>query len=158
MKALKYIAAGLATLMLLSSCSVVKNLTSSGSDTGSNTGGALAALYQIFKATGALDLGNLVNIINIGKVLTGASALTNATDAYAADFTNGLIEGSSQLITNQNVGKVMAALKALSNVDTSAITTAADAAATGTASALTANTAGVAPTLQQLTTIFKAMQ
>ena len=82
----------------------------------------------------------------------------NVTDAFAADFTNGLIEGSSQLITNQNVGKVMAALKALSNVDTSAITQAADAAATGTAMALTSSTAGVAPTLDQLKTIFKAMQ
>ena len=156
MKPLKYVAAGLATLMLLSSCSVIKNL-SNGSSTGNNTGGALAALYQIFKATGALDLSNLVNIINIGKVLTGASALTNATDAYAADFTNGLIEGSSQLINNGNVQKVMAALKALSNVDTSAITEAASAAETGTVTALTSNTAGVAPTLTQLTNIFKAL-
>ena len=158
MKPLKYIAAGLATLMLLSSCSLVKNITSSGTDTGSSTGGALAALYQIFKATGALDLGNLVNIINIGKVLTGASTLTNATEAFASDFASGLMEGSSKLIDQTNVASVMAALKALSNVDTSAITQAADAAATGTMSALTSSTAGVAPTLNQLTTIFKAMQ
>ena len=158
MKAIKAIVAGLATLMLLSSCSVMKNLTSSGSNTGTNTGGALAALYQIFKSTGALDLGNLTNIINIGKVLTGANALADATTEYAADFTNGLIAGSQQLINNDNVQNVMTALKALSKVDTSALTQAADQAAKGTATALNASTAGVTPTLNQLTAIFKAMK
>lgn len=157
MKPLKYIAAGLAAIMLLSSCSVLKNL-SSGSKTGNNTGGALAALYQIFKATGALDLGNLTNIINLGKVLTGASTLANATDAFASDFTNGLIEGSSQLINDNNVQKVMTALKALSSVDATAIEQAAEQAAKGTATQLTSATAGVAPTLAQLTNIFKAIQ
>ena len=157
MKPLKYIAAGLAALMLLSSCSVLKNL-SSGSKTGTSTGGALAALYQIFKATGALDLSNLTNIINIGKVLTGASTLTNATEAFASDFTNGLIEGSSQLINDNNVQKVMTALKALSTVDATAIEDAAAKAAQGTATSLTSATEGVAPTLAQLTNIFKAIQ
>lgn len=157
MKPLKYIAAGLAALMLLSSCSVLKNL-SSGSKTGTSTGGALAALYQIFKATGALDLSNLTNIINIGKVLTGASTLTNATEAFASDFTNGLIEGSSQLINDNNVQKVMTALKSLSTVDATAIEEAAEKAAKGTATSLTSATEGVAPTLAQLTNIFKAIQ
>ena len=158
MKAIKAIAAGLATLMLLSSCSVMKNLTSSGSNTGSSTGGALAALYQIFKSTGALDLGNLTNIINIGKVLTGANALADATTEYATDFTSGLIAGSQQLINDKNVQNVVTALKALSKVDTSALTQAADSAAKGTATALTASTAGVTPTLNQLNAIFKAMK
>ncbi len=157
MKALKYIAAGVAALMLLSSCSVLKNL-SSGSKTGTSTGGALAALYQIFKASGAIDLGNLVNIINIGKVLTGASALTNATEAFATDFTSGLIEGSNQLINDNNVQAVLGALKTLSNVDTSAITQAAENAAQGTATQLSNATAGVAPTLSALNSIFKAIQ
>lgn len=158
MKALKSIAAGLAMLMLLSSCSVMKNLTGNGTATGSNTGGALAALYQIFKSTGALDLSNLTNVINIGKVLTGANALTDATQEYAADFTSGLIAGSQQLINDKNVQNVVTALKALSKVDTSALTQAADSAAKGTATALTASTAGVTPTLNQLNAIFKAMK
>ncbi len=157
MRPLKYIAAALATLMLLSSCSIVKNLTN-GSSTGSTTGGALAALYQIFKATGALDLGNLANIINIGKVLTGASTLTNATEAFTNDFTNGLIEGSSKLINDSNVQNVMSALKSLSKVDTSALTQAADAAAQGTGTQLNSSTAGVSATLNSLNTIFKAIQ
>ncbi|MBQ3723097.1 MAG: hypothetical protein II851_05245 [Bacteroidales bacterium] len=158
MKPLKYIAAGLAAIMLLSSCSVIKNLTSNATSTGSNTGGALAALYQIFKATGALDLSNLTNIINLGKVLTGASALADATEAFTTDFTSGLIEGSSKLINDSNVQSVMTALKALSNVDATAISQAADAAAKGTVTSLNSATAGVAPTLAQLTSIFKAMQ
>lgn len=158
MKAFKKIAAGLVALTLLSSCSVLRSITSNGSSTGSNTGGALAALYQIFKSTGALDLGNLANIINIGKVLTGASALTNATEAFATDFTSGLIEGSNQLINNSNVASVLTALKGLSNVDTTALTQAADSAAKGTVTALNNSTAGVAPTLAALNNIFKAIQ
>lgn len=158
MKALKYIAAGVAAVMLLSSCSVLKGITSSGSKTGSNTGGALAALYQIFKATGALDLGNLTNIINIGKVLTGASALTDATESFAGEFASGLIEGSNQLINDNNVQNVITALRTLSNVDTSALSQAAANAAQGTATQLSNSTAGVAPTLTALNSIFKAMQ
>ena len=52
MKPLKYIAAGLTAIMLLSSCSVMRTL-SSGSKTGSNTGGALAAL--IWKVIGGTE-------------------------------------------------------------------------------------------------------
>jgi len=157
MKALKHIAVGLTALMLLSSCSILKNL-SNGAKTGSTTGGALAALYQIFKSTGALDLGNLANIINIGKILTGASTLTNATEAFASDFSAGLIEGSEKLINDNNVQAVVSALKTLSSVDTSALAQAADAAAQGTVTQLNNNTAGVAPTLSALNKIFKAMQ
>ncbi|MBR1576357.1 MAG: hypothetical protein IJ654_07925 [Bacteroidales bacterium] len=158
MKALKHIAAGLVALMLLSSCSLLKNLTASGKDSGTSTGGALAALYQIFKSSGAIDLGNLANIINIGKVLTGASTLTNATESFATDFTSGLIEGSNQLVNNANVASVLTALKSLSNVDTTALTQAAESAAQGTATALNNSTAGVTPTLSALNNIFKAIQ
>ena len=157
MKALKHIAAGLAALMLLSSCSLLKNITSSASDTGSSTGSALAALYQIFKAAGGIDLSNLTNIINIGKILTGANSLVDATQEFTSDFASGLIEGSSKLVNSGNVDAVIAALKALNNVDTSNLTKAADAAAQGTAMALTSSTAGVTPTLNQLTNIFKVL-
>ena len=157
MKALKHIAAGLAALMILSSCSVLKNITSSASDTGSSTGGALAALYQIFKAAGGIDLGNLTNIINIGKILTGANSLANATQEFTSDFASGLIEGSSKLVNKGNVDAVMAALKALNNLDTSTLTKAADAAAQGTAMALTSSSAGVSPTINELTNILKLL-
>ena len=156
MKALKHIAAGLAALMLLSSCSILKNVTAS--DSGSSTGSALAALYQIFKSTGALDLGNLTNIINIGKILTGANSLAAATQEYTNEFASGLIKGSSQLINDNNVQSVLTALKNLSKVDTSALTQAADAAAQGTVTQLNNSTAGVSATLSSLTNIFKAMQ
>ena len=155
MKALKHIAAGLAALMLLSSCSILKNVTAS--DSGSSTGSALAALYQIFKATGALDLGNLTNIINIGKILTGANSLANATLDYTNEFAEGLIKGSSQLVNDGNVQKVMGALKSLSSVDTSALSQAAVAAADGTVTQLNSSTAGVSQTLNSLTNIFKVL-
>lgn len=158
MKALKYIATGIATIMLLSSCSVVKNLTSDATGTGTNTGTALASLYQIFQSTGMLDLNNLANIINIGKVLLGANALTGATDAFTTDFTSGLIEGSSKLINSGNVQSVLTALKGLSKLDTSALTQAANAATQGLPTQLSASSPDVASTLSQLTTIFKAMK
>ena len=163
MKLIKYIAAAVASIMLLSSCSVLKNVTSSASGTGSNTGSAIASLYKILMSSGSLDLskldlGDITNIINIGKILTGANALTGATQEYATDFATGLISGSSKLINNSNVQAVLGALKTLSKVDTSAVSQAATAAANGTATQLSTSTAGVAQTLSSLGSIFKAIQ
>ena len=125
MKLLKRIAAGCAALMLLSSCSVLSGLASSGSSVGSSTGSAISAIYNILKATGGIDLSNLANIINIGQILTGANTLTNATASYTNDFAQGLISGSSNLVNAGNVSTVLSSLKSLANIDTSAFTQAA---------------------------------
>lgn len=163
MRIIKSLAAGLAAIMLLSSCSVLKNVTSNASGTGINTGTALASLYQILMSSGSLDLskldlGDLTNIINIGKVLTGANALTDATQEYTTDFASGLIKGSAQLINNSNVQAVLDALKSLSKVDSSALAQAAAAAAAGTATQVSTSTAGVSQTLASLGSILKAMK
>ena len=154
MKVFKRLAAASAAVILLSSCSVIKSVTSDASSTGISTGSALATLYQIFRSTGAIDLSNLTNIINIGKILTGASSLTDATSSFTDQFISGLMSGSSNLVNNSNANGVMNALKMLSNIDTSAITSAAAAAANGTATQLNNSMTGVASTMSTLTSIF----
>ncbi len=155
MKIFKRIAATVAVIALLTSCSLVRNVTSNAKSTGINTGQAILSLYQILKSTGTIDLSNLTNIINLGKILTGANALSDATASFTDQFISGLIKGSSDLINDANVSKVMSALKTLSSIDTAAISQAADRAASGAATQLTNSTAGVAATLSQLNSIFK---
>ena len=159
MKLFKHIAAAAAALMLLSSCSVLKNVATNAVSSGTNTGAAISALYNIFKATGGIDLSNLTNIINLGQILTGANSLANATTSFTDDFASGLISGSSQLVNSSNVATVLNTLKSLSNVDTSAITKAASSyASSGVATPLTSSTAGVSETISSLTGLFKALQ
>lgn len=159
MKLLKRIAAATAALMVLTSCSVLKNIATNAVSAGSSTGTAISALYNIFKATGGIDLSSLTNIINLGKILTGANSLTNATTSFADDFASGLISGSSNLINSSNVASVMNTLKSLSNIDTSAITNAASSyASTGTATPVSASNAGVSETISALTGLFKTLK
>ncbi len=61
---MKRIAVGLATLLLLTSCSI----------------------HQ--KAASGIDLSNLTNIINIGKILTGAGSLSNGTQQVPQNDAN----------------------------------------------------------------------
>ena len=158
MKLFKHIAAGIAALTILSSCSLLTNTASNATTSGSTTGGALAALYDIFKATGGIDLNNLTNLINLGKILGNIGGLGNATASFTDQFAAGLIDGSANLVNKTNVASVLSGLKTLANIDTSTITSAASAAASGAPSTLTSNTEGVATTLSSLTSIFNALQ
>ena len=139
--------------MLSSSCGVLNQTASQGSILGSSTGSALSSVIQILKATGALDLNNLANIINLGQILTGATSLQNATSAFTGEFASGLISGSSNLINNANVNGVMSALKTLAGTDTSGLMNAVAAAGNGQPAQLTATTKGVPETLSVLNTI-----
>ena len=152
-KALKRFVAACALLVMLSSCGVLNQTASQGTTLGTSTGSSLATIIQILRATGALDLSNLGNIINLGQILTGASSLQNATSAFTSDFAAGLIAGSSNMVNKDNVNAVMSALKSLANTNTTAIQTAASSAYAGTAPQLTTSTAGVSETLSVLNTI-----
>ena len=107
MKLMKRIAVGIASLLVLTSCSVLQKAASA-SSLGGNTGTAIAAIYNVLKAAGGIDLSNLTNIINLGKILTGAGALSNATQAFADEFSTALINGSNNLVNSGNVAKVWA--------------------------------------------------
>ena len=87
MKLMKRIAVGLATLLLLTSCSILQKAASATS-LGGNTGTAISAIYNVLKAAGGIDLSNLTNIINIGKILTGAGSLSNGTQQVPQNDTN----------------------------------------------------------------------
>ena len=155
MKILKRLAAAVAVIAVLSSCSVIKNVANTASTYGLNTGSGLSALYKVLQATGAIDLSNVTNLINLGKILTGANSLTGASSSFLDAFSSGLINGSNRLVNNSNLSGVLGGLRALANIDTSAITNASTVATKGdTAPQLTNSTAGVAPTLSELNSIF----
>ena len=122
MKLFKRIAAAFVALSLLSSCSVLSSLTQTATQTGSTTGSALAAIFNVLKTNGNIDLSDLMNVINIGKILTGANSLTNATQAYTDEFVTGLMNGSGNLVNSSNVAAVLGGLKALNNIDQSVFT------------------------------------
>ena len=120
MKLMKRIIAGVASLLLLSSCSILQNVATNATSVGTSTGTAIAAIYNVIKAAGGIDLSNLTNIINIGKILTGASTLTNATQSFTDDFATALINGSENLVNTGNVASVLTGLKALNDLNTTA--------------------------------------
>ena len=120
MKRIKRIILGVASLLLVSSCGVLQGVASSASSLGNNTGTALSAIYNVIKAAGGIDLSNLTNIINIGKILTGAGALSNATQSFTDEFASALISGSNNLVNSSNVSSVLNGLKALNNINTTA--------------------------------------
>ena len=119
MKLFKRIVLGVSALLMVSSCSVLQGLGNA-TTAGTNTGTALSAIYNVLKAAGGIDLSNLTNIINIGKILTGAGALSGATQSFTDEFASALIQGSNNLVNSGNVSKVISGLQSLNNIDTSA--------------------------------------
>ena len=152
MKLMKRIAVGLASLLLLTSCSILQKAASATS-LGGNTGSAISAIYNVLKAAGGIDLSNLTNIINIGKILTGAGTLANATQAFTDDFASALITGSNNLVNNGNVAKVLTGLKALNNLDTSAFSDAATKAYANGSQQIQKNDAAVNATVKAITSL-----
>ena len=156
MKLMKRIAVGLASLLLLTSCSILQKAASA-SSLGGNTGSAISAIYNVLKAAGGIDLSNLTNIINIGKILTGAGALSNATQAFTDEFSQALINGSNNLVNNGNVAKVLSGLKALNNIDTSAFSEAATKAYANGTQQIQQNDANVNATVKAITSLLGAL-
>ena len=157
MKLMKRIAAGVASLLLLTSCSILQNAASATS-LGGNTGTAISAIYNVLKAAGGIDLSNLTNIINIGKILTGANSLTNASQAYTSEFITGLMNGSGNLVNSSNVNAVLGGLQALNNIDQSVFTgPAAKAYANGSRAVPTTDT-GVAATMGALNSLLNTLK
>ena len=156
MKLMKRIAVGLASLLLLTSCSILQKAASA-SSLGGNTGTAISAIYNVLKAAGGIDLSNLTNIINIGKILTGAGALSNATQAFTDEFSTALINGSNNLVNSGNVAKVLSGLKALNSIDTSAFSDAATKAYANGSQQLPQNDANVNATVKALTSLLGSL-
>lgn len=166
MKTLKHIAAALVALSLVTSCSLLGNLgsgssassTNTSASTGANTGSALATIFNVLKSTGSLDLGNLTNLINLGQILIGANSLTDAGQAYTQQFAAGLIQGSRNLINNNNVNQVIDGLKNLAGTDTSALTKATTAAFAGNLVPVSKSDKNVQSNMAAIDAIMKAMK
>ena len=158
MKALRRLVAACTAALMVSSCSILQNVASSALSTGTNTGSAIAGLYQILKSTGTIDLSNLTNLINLGKILTGANALAGSTTSYANDFASGLIKGSSNLVNSNNLAKVMTGLESLASIDTSVLANAASFAATGSDPQITNSTKGVTDSMNAITKFLAGLE
>ena len=154
MKIFKRLAAAVAVIALLSSCSVLKSVATNALKAGSNTGAAITALSQVLNQAGNIDLGSINNIINLGQVIRGAKSVAGANTSFLDSFTNGLIQGSANKINNSNASSVINGLKALSGMDTSALKNAAiRAAMTGAVKKVSTNEPGVSQALSQVNSI-----
>lgn len=161
MKALKHLAAACAVLVLLTSCSALSRTATklaSATAIGNSTGSALSSIFSVLKSTGVIDLSNLTNIINLGRILTGAGTLPSATKAFTNDFASGLINGSSNMINASNVTGVLSGLKQLAAIDNTPLLNAATSANTGIGTPLTNSTPGVNETLSALTSIYNLVK
>lgn len=135
MKHVYRIVAAFLAFCMLNSCSILQKTSSNGNQNGLATGLALLNLYNSIKQanngsataaqTGKLDLSNAGNLLNLAQVLTGAGTLQNATPTYTSQFGTGLIDGSANLVNQNNVTNVLSSLLSLNGINTGAITNAA---------------------------------
>lgn len=101
---------------------------------GSQSGVALKALYNQYKLDGKLDLSNLSNVANILNVAAQAQQIKNAEKGSVnyTDFSKGLVEGATGLISDIDADKVVDGLKQAveSKVDTEKVSEVSDKAQT----------------------------
>ena len=98
---------------------------------GSQSGIALKALYEQYKADGKLDFSNLSNITNILNVSAQVQKIAQAEKGSVnySDFSMGLIEGSMNLVNEVNSEQVVESLvNTVSTIDTSSLKESADQA------------------------------
>lgn len=104
---------------------------------GSQSGVALKALYNQYKLDGKLDLSNLSNVANILNVAAQAQQIKNAEKGTVnyTDFSKGLVEGATGLISDINADAVVDGLKQVvsSKVDTEKVNEVSDKAQTAAA-------------------------
>ena len=104
---------------------------------GSQSGVALKALYNQYKLDGKLDLSNLSNVANILNVAAQAQQIKNAEKGTVnyTDFSKGLVEGATGLISDINADAVVDGLKQAvsSKVDTEKVNEVSDKAQTAAA-------------------------
>ena len=157
MKLFKRIVLGVSALLMVSSCSILSGVANSASSVGASTGSALSAIYSVIKAAGGIDLSNLTNIINIGKILTGANSLTNATQSFTDEFVSALISNSNNLVNSSNVASVLAGLKSLNNLNTTAFSPAATKAYSNGTQQIQKNDKDVNATVDAITKLLGAL-
>ena len=121
---------------------------------GSQSGVALKALYNQYKLDGKLDLSNLSNVANILNVAAQAQQIKNAEKGTVnyTDFSKGLVEGATGLISDINADAVVDGLKqaVASKVDSEKVNEVSDKAQTAATN--------IAATASSITEIIKLFQ
>ena len=101
---------------------------------GQQSGVALKALYAQYKVDGKLDFSNLTNVANIMNVAAQAQKIKDAEKGSVnyTDFSKGLVEGATGLISDINADAVVEGLKQAvsSKVDTEKVNEVSDKAQT----------------------------
>ena len=137
---------------LLSSASSSASASSSYT-AGQSSGTALKALYAQYQADGKVDMGKVENLVNIVSLVNNVKTIKNAEKSSGAytDFVQGLVSGSSNLVTEVNAETVMNGLTtALESVDTSKIE---NAVSKGTSAVQSAT--AIATSVGEIMSLFK---
>ena len=121
---------------------------------GQQSGVALKALYAQYKVDGKLDFSNLTNVANIMNVAAQAQKIKDAEKGSVnyTDFSKGLVEGATGLISDINADAVVDGLKdaVVSKVDTEKVNEVSDKAQTAATN--------IASTASSITDIIKLFQ
>lgn len=120
---------------------------------GQQSGVALKALYNQYKADGKLDFSNLSNVANILNISAQVQKLTQADKDSVSytDFSRGLIEGSVNLVNELNAEQVTETLVSkLGNIDTTKLNETADKAQTAVS-----NVSSAASSIMDVLSLFK---
>lgn len=107
------------------SCSSLSSLASSDTAaqaTGKSTATALLGLYNSYKTTGTINLGNAADLSN---ALVVANAYTNlrankGNDAYRKSFASGMVSAGSGLINVNNVDSIIGTMNNLTGLGVNA--------------------------------------
>lgn len=144
MKLSKIIAAA-AIMITMSSCSVLGSISGSNSsslENGIKVGSALLNLYNQYKDSGTINMTNLANVNSVASIVNGIQNIKSltSTDSTLADYAQGLINGSSNLVNSSNASSVINGLTSLANTELNGTTSAASLLANQAVSSLAKNT------------------
>jgi hypothetical protein len=121
---------------------------------GQQSGVALKALYAQYKVDGKLDFSNLTNVANIMNVAAQAQKIKDAEKGSVnyTDFSKGLVEGATGLISDINADAVVEGLKQTvsSKIDTEKVNEVSDKAQTAATN--------ISSTASSITDIIKLFQ
>lgn len=112
MKKLATIIVAFATLAF-ASCSILNNSSDTTAQAAGQTcGAAVLGLYNAYKATGTINLGEANNLTNALALAACYTQIKQNKDnqSYRKSFANGLVLSSAGLITNQNANTFINAL------------------------------------------------
>ncbi len=125
MKSLKVIALFLAAIIVAAPCFASGRTAEPASaqaqgslnlNNGIQAGMALLSLYKQYKANGKLDLTNTSNITSLISLASNIKGL-KSNDNSNTSFLSGLIQGSSNLVNNDNSSTVLNTLSSLAGLN-----------------------------------------